>query len=133
MIQTNLTMDEIRQIQKKYCSQAITTAIIVALICIVIGQKPIAKGLIIGALFSIVNFVLMGQAIPMKVGRTRKKNTVLSFFAIIFRYVLMAVPLIIGLKFDTVDFFAVVAGLFSIQILILVDNLIIAKFLTSKR
>ena len=43
---------EIRQVQKKYCSQAMLAAIAAAAILIAAGVKPVGKGVLLGALFS---------------------------------------------------------------------------------
>jgi predicted lysophospholipase L1 biosynthesis ABC-type transport system permease subunit len=105
-------MEQIRETQKKYSSQAIISAILIAFVFILFAQKGIAKGLILGTLFSIINFVLMGESIPLKLGKSKNKTFLLSLSSILFRYILMAVPLFIGLRLEAINFFAVVVGLF---------------------
>ena len=61
-------MESIREIQKKYCTRAITAAIFIGLFFIVAGQKPIGKGLILGTIFSIINFIIMGETLPHRIG-----------------------------------------------------------------
>ena len=46
-------MDPVRQTQKKYCSRAMTLAILISLGFILAGYKPIGKGLVLGTFFSI--------------------------------------------------------------------------------
>ena len=117
-------MDEsLADIQKKYCSRAITLAIFVAFVFILFDYKDMAKGLILGSLFSIINFVLMGESIPKKLGYSRKRTMAMSFSGIFLRYMLMSIPLIIGLKYAVVNFFATGCGLFSVQIVILTDHI----------
>ena len=116
-------MESLRQTQKKYCSRAITAAIFVGLFLILAGQKPVGKGLILGTVFSIVNFILMAQMLPIRIGKSKNKTFFLSFGSIVLRYFLLAVPLVIAIKFDQYNFIAVVFGIFMIQFIILADHL----------
>lgn len=116
-------MDSLRQTQKKYCSRAITAAIFVGLFLILAGQKPGGKGLILGTVFSIINFILMAQMLPHRIGKTKNKTFFLSFGSIALRYFLLAVPLIIAIKLDQYNFISVVLGIFMVQFVILGDHL----------
>lgn len=117
-------MTAIRETQKKYCSLAIIIAIFAGISFFLLGLKPVGKGLILGTLFSILNFILMGESLPMKVGRTKNKTMALSFLSIFFRYGLMAVPLIAAIKLERFNFAATVCGLFMVQFVILADEVI---------
>ena len=117
-------MESLRQTQKKYCSRAITAAIFVGLFLILAGQKPVGKGLILGTVFSIVNFILMAQMLPSRIGKSKNKTFFLSFGSIVLRYFLLAVPLIIAIKFDQYNFIGVVFGIFMVQFVILGDHLL---------
>lgn len=118
-------MESLRQTQKKYCSRAITAAIFAGLFLIVAGQKPVGKGLILGTVFSIVNFILMAQMLPHRMGKSKNKTFFLSFGSIVLRYFLLAVPLIIAIKLDQYNFIAVVFGILMVQFVILADHLLI--------
>lgn len=117
-------MESLRLTQKKYCSRAITAAIFAGLFFIMAGQKPVGKGLILGTVFSIVNFIIMGQMIPLRIGNTKNKTFFVSLVSIVLRYTLLAVPLIIAVKFDQYNFIAVVLGIFMVQFFILADHLV---------
>jgi len=116
-------MDSLRKTQKKYCSTAIITAILLAFFFIIIGQKPVGKGLILGTIFSIINFILMGETLPMRIGKTKKKTFFISLGSIFFRYVILAIPLVTAIKLSQFDFISVVAGIFSIQVVLIVEHL----------
>jgi hypothetical protein len=126
-------MDTVRQTQKKYCSRAMMLAILVGFGCILCGYKPIGKGLVLGAVFSVINFVLMGETLSAKLGHAKKKTFLMALGSIFFRYVLLAAPLFIGIKFDPFNFFAVIAGLFSVQLVILFDHLINLLFYSKRK
>ncbi|MBW1642581.1 MAG: ATP synthase subunit I [Deltaproteobacteria bacterium] len=126
-------MDPVRQTQKKYCSRAMTLAILISLGFILAGYKPIGKGLVLGTFFSIINFILMGETLSAKLGETAKKTFVIALGSIFFRYLLLAAPLIIGLKIDQINFFSVIAGIFSVQMVIVVDHLAVLIFSNRKK
>ena len=105
-------------------------AIIAAFILILAGLKPVAKGLILGTIFSVINFVLIGQTLPLRLSHTKRKTFFLSIGSIFFRYALMAVPLILAVKFEQFHLPAAILGIFMIQLVILADYLL--NLLTSR-
>lgn len=124
-------MEAVRQVQKKYCSTAMVAAIFIGLFIILAGQKSIGKGLVLGTIFSVVNFVLIGQSLPHRIGKTKGKTFFLSLGSIFFRYTLMAFPIFLSIKYEQFNLVSVIFGLFFVQILILGDNLL--SFISSTR
>ena len=123
-------MDAIRETQKKYCSRAMLAAIFVGLVFILTDQSAVGKGLILGTFFSIINFILLGEAIPLKAGKSRGKSFFFSLGSIMFRFALMAIPLIIAIKSIKFNLFAVIGGIFMVQIIILADHIVQILFST---
>jgi len=126
-------MDPVRHTQKKYCSRAITIAIFISLGCILTGYKDVGRGLILGTLFSIINFILMGETLSAKLGKASTRTFIMALGSILFRYILLAVPLIIALKSENINFFAATAGIFSVQIVIVLDHLFQVVFANRKK
>jgi hypothetical protein len=125
---------EIRETQKKYCSLALVTAIIIGFFLIIAGQSSLGKGLILGTLFSSINFALMGEVLPHKVGKSRGKTYLITLGSIVSRYVLLAVPIVLGIKFpDRFDLITVIIGIFMVQLVILWDYLKSAILLTRRK
>ena len=124
-------MEAVRQTQKKYCSTAITVAIFAGLLFILAGQEPVGKGLILGTVFSIVNFILMGETIPYRIGKSKRKTFVVALGSIYFRYIILAIPLIMAIKFEQFNLFAVIVGIFLIQLFIMADHLL--SYISSTR
>lgn len=124
-------MESLRETQKKYCSRAITIAIFTGFLLILAGQKSIAKGLILGTIFSVINFILMGETLPMRIGKSRNKTFFLSLGSIFFRYLFLAIPLVMAIKLEQFNLFAVVFGIFMVQIMILAEHL--SSFISSTR
>ncbi len=124
-------METIKQIQKKYCSRAVTAAIFAGFFLILAGQKPVGKGLILGTFFSILNFILMGETLPLRIGKSKGKTFMLALGSIYFRYIILAIPLIMAIKFEQLNLFAAIFGVFMVQIVILADHAI--KIILSTR
>jgi asparagine N-glycosylation enzyme membrane subunit Stt3 len=115
-------MEQIRQTQKRYCSAAIAVAIFAGLLFILAGQKPIGKALILGTVFSIVNFILIGETLPLRIGKSKGKTFFISLGSIYFRYIILAIPLIMAIKLEQFNLFGVIIGIFLIQIVIMADH-----------
>ena len=116
-------MEALKQTQKKYATRALTLAILTGLFFILMGQKSIGKGLVLGTLFSVLNFILMGQSISWKLGRSKAKTLSRSLCASFFRYLLLAIPLIVAIKFEQFHLAAAALGIIMIQVVILADHI----------
>ena len=88
----------------------------------IVGMKTYGSGLLLGTLFSIVNFVAIGETLPLKLGLTKNKTYLFAFLSILIRYGLLALPLILSIKFDRFDTVTTIIGLLMIQILILCEQ-----------
>jgi len=117
-------MESIRQIQKKYCSKAMTTAIVAGFVLILAGQNALAKGLVLGTVFSIINFILMAETLPFRLGKSSRTAFIWSLLSLLLRYALMATPLIMAIKFPQFNLIAVVCGIFLVQAMILAEPLL---------
>lgn len=117
-------MEAIRDIQKRYCSRAMTAAIVVGFLLILAGQNAVGKGLVLGAIFSVVNFVIMGELLPLKMGKSPSKTFFWSLASMLLRYALVAIPIVVAIKLDIFNLFAVIIGIFSVQGTILAESLL---------
>ena len=116
-------MEAIRQIQKKYCYRAMVTAVALGGFLILIGQQPVGKGFILGTIFSVVNFIIIGETLPFRLGKARGKTFLVALASILFRFGVMAVPLILAVMFDQFNLFSVIFGIFTVQMVIIADHL----------
>lgn len=117
------TMEAIRALQKRYCSSAMVLGIAIALLLIVLGHKPLARGLVLGTLFSVFNFILMGQTLKARIGKTQAKTRVVALVSVLSRLGLMCVPLIIALSFESYHIVTAVLGLFMVQLVMLLEGI----------
>ncbi|HSM75006.1 MAG TPA: ATP synthase subunit I [Desulfobacterales bacterium] len=111
----------IRALQKTVGTRAMALALVAAGICIAAGARPVGKGLLLGTLFSILNFVLMGATLPMRLQATRRRAFWGALGGLLPRYLLLAVPVILALRLDQLDLWATVGGLFMVQAVILLE------------
>ena len=125
-------LNEVGQVQRRICWWATSIAIVSALLFIIFQEKAIAKGILLGTLFSIINFILMGKSIPLALGQTRSKAGVIGLASILGRYFILAIPMIIAIKSTSINFVAVVVGIFAVQIVTLFDYLVVRSLFHGK-
>jgi hypothetical protein len=116
-------IEAVKQTQKRYCSIALIIAIGVGFIFILAGLRAEGKGLVLGTLFSIINFILMGMTLPARIGKSRHRTFFISLGSIFFRYGLLAIPMILAIKYNQFNLVTVIIGIFFIQIVILSDHI----------
>lgn len=112
-----------RESQKKYCSRAMAAALLIGGGLILAGLPALGKGLIAGTLFSILNFILIAESLPYKLGKSRPKASAVSMAWILLRFSLMAVPMILSLKYQLFHPATAAVGLFFVQLIILAEHL----------
>lgn len=96
---------------------------LVGVLLLFVDQAAVAKGLLLGTCFSVLNFIIMGIVSPVTLGRTRRKAGMIAFCSIVSRYALLAVPLILAVKSPSIAFMGVAVGLFAVQIEILLEHI----------
>ena len=101
---------------------AMAISIFSGLILILGGLEPMGKGLILGTLFSVLNFVIMGETITRRIASSSNRAALRSGVSLVLRYVLLAVPIVLAIKFPSYHLVTTIAGLFMIQVLILAHH-----------
>ena len=71
----------------------------------------------------IINFILMGQTIPLQLMKSKRKTFAISLSSIFLRYFILAIPLFVAIRSDRFNLYATIIGIFSVQIMILLDQL----------
>jgi len=127
-----MTVEALKQTTRKYCSRSIVTAVVIGILLILFDFRPMGRGVILGTIFSVINFVIIGETIPMRIGKTKKNSFLLAIGSIGVRYALLAVPLVISIKSVRFNIPATVCGLFMIQLMIMTDQVytnVVTKFI----
>lgn len=94
---------------------ALMLAVGAALVLVLAGYKPEAKGVALGALFSIISFGLMSRTLLSRIQRQGRSGQAYGFVWILARLALLAVPLVVAGSLEQVSLPAAAAGLFAIQ------------------
>ncbi len=115
-------MSPLREIQKKYCSRAMFAAIGMGGLFFLLGFTDLMKGLILGTLFSSINFVLIGETLPQRINKGKAKIFLAALGSMAFRYLLLAVPVVLALKYEKYNLITAIIGVFMVQIMILLDQ-----------
>jgi ATP synthase protein I len=116
---------DLARFQRRLCSPALACAVILAVLFFIAGERAIGKGLVLGACFSVVNFLLLGKSVPLTLGRPRSSGSLIGLGSIFFRFALLAIPMVVAIKSVSFNFAAVVIGIFAVQIATIIDYVII--------
>lgn len=126
-------MESVRETQKRYCSGAMIAAVLIGLALILFGRDAIGRGLILGTFFSIVNFVIIGETLSWRNGKSQRQTFGISLGSIAVRFALMAAPLFVAIKYDRFNLIATIVGLFMVQLAILADHIIAASWMAPEK
>lgn len=125
--------DQLGQIQKRICSGAMISALALALVFSLLQEKAIARGLVLGTSFSIINFFLLGKSLPLLLGKSRAGASLVGLTSLLSRFILLAIPMIVAIKSTYFDFVAAVVGIFAVQIVTLFDYVVIKPIFFGKQ
>jgi hypothetical protein len=64
----------------------------------------------------------MGETLPLRLGKSKRKTYLFSFGSIFFRYIIVAVPLVMAIKLEQYNLFSTMIGIFLIQFFILAEH-----------
>lgn len=112
----------LRDVQARYGRRALTAAVVIALAFWVLGYPAVCKGVILGTLFSILNFVLLGAFLPHRLGLTRNRAVLAALGTRLIRFTVLAIPIALAVRLEQFDLTAVVAGIFAIPLVLLGDH-----------
>lgn len=118
------SVSQISAVQKRYCSRALIAAIVIGALLIGLGYVSLGKGLILGTLFSIINFILMASVMPMKIGHGRGKTSLIALGSMAGRMLLLTVPMVLAIKMEKFHIVSTMIGIFAIQIMIMTDYMV---------
>ncbi len=105
------------------CTNTMALATVVALVCNWAVSPTCAMGLVLGAVFSCLNFILIPVGWRFGEAAERKRASVISLASIIFRYMLLSLPLILAAKSSSISFWSAAAGIMAVQIYLVADSI----------
>jgi len=117
-------METVKHLQQRYCGGALTAAILIGLGVYMAGWPAVTRGVLLGSLFSSLNFALLGLNLTRKLTGHHRRGTLLTLSAQLGRYLLWAVPVIVAVRWPGVDLPSTVAGLFMVPACIVLDSVV---------
>jgi hypothetical protein len=105
-------MSDYLTLQRTLIKKALFFALAAACICLALNYKAAAKGIALGSVFSVADFKLMALLLPRRLGRQSRRG---DYFALICRFVLLSIPLILAIKLPSINFAATVVGILMMQ------------------
>jgi hypothetical protein len=114
-------------------SLTLVAGLTAALCLMFIRRYAMARGILLGSVFSAVNFHLMGLFLPLTLGTSRARATMIGLGSVLLRYGLLSIPLVAGMQSDRFDFAAVALGLFAVQIVTLLEYALVRPVLTDNK
>jgi hypothetical protein len=117
-------MEAIKHLQRRYCGGALTTAVVMGLAAYMAGWPSVTRGLLLGSLFSALNFILLARGLTHRMAGGHRPAPVRTLFARLGRYLLWAVPVVLAVKLPAVDLPAAIAGVFMVPVCIVLDSAI---------
>jgi ATP synthase protein I len=125
-------VETLNRFQRQLTRKAFGASVLISVVLFALGYKTVSRGLLLGSLFSVVNFVLMTYALPRQVGYGRRKATGFAMISILLRFALLALPLLIAFKLPMFNWIAVTAGLFAVPLAIYIDKVFLQRLFANR-
>lgn len=125
----NATVSKTEGPSNVFVRQVITRALLFALggalILTLAGQAAWARGLALGGLASVVNFLVMAWLLPRALDPAQRRGQAFTVASVALRFGLMAAALAVALAMpQRVTALATAAGLFTVQFTLMSDRLL---------
>lgn len=117
-------MEVIRSLQQRYGVGALSAGAVLGTAAYLAGYPAVARGLVLGSLFSVLNFLLMGNALGRKLLAGSAEGLFLAVATRAGRYLLWAVPPVLAVKLPFLDLTATIAGMFMVPLLIVLASVL---------
>lgn len=114
-------MEAIDTLRRRYGGGALAAAAALGILAYLGGWPAVARGLVLGSLFSALNFHLLGKTLAKNMATTQGRAMRVLRIARAGRILLLGVPLVLAVKLPALDLPATVAGLFMVPMAILLD------------
>ena len=116
MVNVGTVREDYTKFQNRIIKQTLWLTIVISLAALVLGYKTVTKGIILGGLFSVLDFKLMARSLPKSLQSSSRAKLTVNRLA---RLLLMAVPLVAACKFPAyINFAAAAVGLLLVKVTI---------------
>lgn len=100
--------------QMAIIKRALICALLVASFSLFFGWESVARGFVLGAIFSIFNFKILAMSVSRRLARRKKGLTLEAMLSSWLRYGVLGVPVILAARVPQIDLSSTIVGLFSV-------------------
>ena len=122
-------MNQLVSFRKIIAYEILILAGLVGVAALLLGYESVAKGFVLGSLFSLFNFLIMFRHAPNILGKSRKAATASSGFSLIVRLGLLAIPIYLGIRNSEFHLIWTLLGVFNLQFSIIIYGQVVQRFL----
>lgn len=122
-------MNQLVSFRKIIAYEILVLAGLVGVTALLLGYESVAKGFVLGSLFSLFNFLIMFRHAPNVLGKSRKAATASSGFSLIVRLGLLAIPIYLGIRYSEFHLIWTLLGVFNLQFSIIIYGQVVQRFL----
>jgi hypothetical protein len=126
-------LDPLRSFVRKTRGKALLIGAFLGIILLIFGSRSISFGYLCGALVSLVNFQLMAADAFGMVDKSSKGAKKFILFRYILRYAILFSALALIVTRTDFNIFAAFFGVFTVQSVIIGENLLVSSGVTGKR
>lgn len=124
-------MEQLLSFKKTIVFQILITAVIVSAAAVFLGFVPVAKGFALGSIFSLVNFLIMAQQAPKRLGKKTGRAGWENFLSLLLRLTVLGLPLFLAIRFPAFNLIATIIGILNLQFSILLYGLFVERVVMS--
>jgi hypothetical protein len=126
---SSLAMSDYATLKKTLIKKALLLSLAAACIFLALNLKSAAKGIVLGTIFSVVEFKLMTLRLERRFTRQGRAG---AYFGLVGRFFLLSIPLVIAIKFPSINFAATVGGIFAVKAAIFYHFFLSSRHLSAK-
>jgi len=124
-------MEQLGSFKKTIVFQILVTAVLVSAAAVFLGFVSVAKGFALGSIFSLVNFLIMVQQAPKRLGKKTGRAGWENFMGLLLRMIILGLPLFLAIRFPAFNLIATVVGIFNLQLSIFLYGLFVERLVMS--
>ncbi|SFM52362.1 ATP synthase subunit I [Thermodesulforhabdus norvegica] len=118
---------EFRRAYRRMSRRFFSGIVLLGLVIFMLGYKAVARGLVLGGLFSVINFNLMAHFLPYQLGVARARASVIAFASLLGRLLLLSIPIVVALKWDNFNAVATIVGLFAVPVGLFIEKVFLGR------
>ncbi|MBW2060669.1 MAG: ATP synthase subunit I [Deltaproteobacteria bacterium] len=122
-------MESLIQFKKTISVQIVVIAAVVAVIALGLGYVNVARGFVLGSIFSWGNFFVMNFFLASRLGKRPRRAGVESTLSLLVRLSLLGLPIFLAVRYSTrFNLVWTIIGILNLQISVLFYQLVVERY-----